>query len=319
MGKPVDAAYDQDAFRGRTNVADPSGVNAAYDPGDAAINTNWTQLVDVLFRLRYVIQQTVANANAGLTPTFSLQFNRNGTGWVAVGAQGAPSVAVRYADAAGFADADNTTQLLGGGSFVTGDGVEVDPSDTITFTTEALSETEVEVALEIVGTEVADGDTIELRVVRDGSTALDSYTNTPSLTVDEPAILAADAGSFALTGTAASLLVGYRLDSEAGAYALTGAEATLIHGFMVLAESGEFVLSGAVADLLAARLVAADGGSYLLSGTDADLLAALLLSAEAGSYALTGQAATLTEGGGASSEIVRQYRRQQHWHRQGGS
>ena len=192
MGKAVQALYDQDSFRGRTNVPDPSGVNAAFDAGDAGVNDNWTQDVDTLFRIRFLIQQTVATANNNIATEFLVQYNKNGGGWTDVAVQSAVTDAVRYANG-DFADGDDTTQLVGSGSFVTGDGVEVTPTDTISFTEAALSETEIEFALEIYSGQVADEDIIELRLLfslddeTPPATVLNSYTNTPSLTVNEAA------------------------------------------------------------------------------------------------------------------------------------
>lgn len=106
-----------------------------------------------------------------------------------MGGIGVGSEDVDFANATGFADGDNTTQLIGAGSFVTGDGLEANPSDTITFTEEALSETEIEVALIVNGSQVSVGDSIQLRLLySDGdasppATVLGSYTNTPTLTV----------------------------------------------------------------------------------------------------------------------------------------
>jgi hypothetical protein len=192
MGMPEEPAYDQDAFRGRVAVPNPTGINAAFNGSDPATNANFTMDVDTTFRIRFVIQQTVAiaiNTNNQATE-FALQFNLAGGGWVNVAAQGVTTQAVAYADG-DFADGDNTTQLIGSGTFIAGDGVEVTPSDTITFTDEALTETELEFALTIVSSRVSDAQTLQLRVIHSDSdesppaTVLDSYTNTPTITVSE--------------------------------------------------------------------------------------------------------------------------------------
>lgn len=194
MGKPVEAAYDQATFRARTAVPDPAGVNTVFDGGDAAANANWVQAVDTIFRIRFVIQQTAAAANQNLATEFALQYNYDGGGWNPVVAQGADTDPVQYVNATGMADGDNTTQILGGGgTFITGDGVEVTPTDTLTFTTEATSETEIEFALEIVSEQVIDAKTLQLQLVYSvddespPETVLGNYSNTPTVTVDEAA------------------------------------------------------------------------------------------------------------------------------------
>ncbi len=183
--------YDLDSFRGRTNVTDPSGVNAAFDAGDTAINTNWTQAADTLFRVRFVIQQTNSGADdaTDLTTEFLLQYQVNTGGYADV----TGSSAVQFAAATGFANHDDTTQVLGSGSFVTGDGLESSgATDSITFTSEALSETEVEVALSIDSAQVSDADTVNLRFLWSNgdesppASTFNRETNIPALTVDVP-------------------------------------------------------------------------------------------------------------------------------------
>lgn len=219
MGMPVAPAFDQDGWRTRTNVPDPSGVNAAYDGGDDAANTDWTQDADVLFRTRLVVKQTVSTAinHADLITNFILQYNNTtaGSGWVNVGAVGGDVEDVQFIAASGFADGDNTTQLVGGGTFVTGDGVENDTaSDNVTFTESTTTETELEFSLEIVGAQVTDADTIDLRLLYSAgdesppATTM-SGTNIPTVTANVAAVpksdsdtgtLAEDVPEIALTG-----------------------------------------------------------------------------------------------------------------------
>jgi hypothetical protein len=169
MGMPEPPSYAQDGFRARTNVPDPSGINTAFDAGDAGWDVDWTQDTDELFRVRIIVKQTnaIADVTGDLATEFILQYNNGGAGWNNVGAVGGDTEDVQFIAASGFADGDNTTQLdPGGGSFVTGDGMENDTkSDTITFSTGSTSETELEFALEIVGANVTDADTIQLRLL----------------------------------------------------------------------------------------------------------------------------------------------------------
>ena len=66
--------------------------------------------------------------------------------------------------------------------------------------------------------------------------------------------LTAEAGSFALTGQDAGLLVGYALDAGAGAFTLTGQDAGLSHDYILSAEAGAFIFTGIDADLTRTRI-----------------------------------------------------------------
>src|SRR3990172_745649 len=105
--------------------------------------------------------------------------------------------------------------------------------------------------------------------------------------------LQAEAGSYALIGTVASLEFSRVLSADAGSYAITGTDASLGFGAVLLADAGTYALSGTDASLEFGRILSAEAGVYSLTGTAADLLADRVLIAEAGSYALTGSNATL--------------------------
>ena len=108
--------------------------------------------------------------------------------------------------------------------------------------------------------------------------------------------LVADAGSYVLTGTAASLERGRVVVATAGSYVLTGTAATLTLSASktIVADSGSYLLTGTAASLREARKAVAASGSYTLTGTAASLIIANTIQASAGSYVLTGTAATLT-------------------------
>lgn len=110
----------------------------------------------------------------------------------------------------------------------------------------------------------------------------------------------ADGGTYAITGTAASLQATRIFDAAAGSYTITGTAATLIHARSITVDSGDYVITGTAAGLQATRIVAADGGTYLLTGTAADLLRDALISALSGTYVITGTDATLVFTGGAA-------------------
>lgn len=108
--------------------------------------------------------------------------------------------------------------------------------------------------------------------------------------------LTADAGSYALTGTAASLEAGRSISAAAGSYALTGTTATLAKGRTLTADPGSYALTGTAATLEVGRSVSAASGSYSLTGTAASLEIGRAVSAAAGSYVLSGTAVSLERG-----------------------
>lgn len=108
--------------------------------------------------------------------------------------------------------------------------------------------------------------------------------------------IVAGAGSYALTGTAATLKHAWKLTADAGSYALTGTAATLRHNYPLIAGAGSYALTGTTAALKHGWAVAAAAGSYALTGTAATLRRNLPLVAGAGSYSLTGTAASTLHG-----------------------
>jgi hypothetical protein len=105
--------------------------------------------------------------------------------------------------------------------------------------------------------------------------------------------LAAAAGSYALTGSAAALKAARLLAAAAGAYTLTGSAATVRVARLLSAAAGAYVVTGQAAGLYKGRTLTAGAGSYGLSGSAAALKAARKIVATAGTYALTGSDATL--------------------------
>ncbi len=198
MGMPVEPVYDQTDFRARTAVPDPSGIDAAFDGSDVAVNTDWDQLIDELIRVRFVVKQTEALAinSSDLTTAFLLQYENvtDVSGWVTVGAVGGDVEDVQYIAATGFANHDNTAGLLGAGTNIAGDGLEAaGATDDIAFSEEtAGEETELEFSIEIVGSLVTNGDLINLRLlysVSDAAPPATTFTaNSPQMTVDAGAI-----------------------------------------------------------------------------------------------------------------------------------
>jgi len=169
------ATLDQDGFRGRND--DGSESTATWI---AAVNTDWTQDVDENFRVRFHI--TVEDVTVLLTA--QLQYNLNSGGWNDVNAS---SSVVQSSASPNETDNVITLEQIGGpGSYWRSWFDEVDG----VVTTENYfsgEETEPEYCVQIIGTDVADTDTIELRVVGQGAakTALNTYSQTPTITVNE--------------------------------------------------------------------------------------------------------------------------------------
>jgi hypothetical protein len=107
--------------------------------------------------------------------------------------------------------------------------------------------------------------------------------------------LAADAGSYAITGTDAGLAKGVRLTADAGTFTVTGTAATLTVARRLTADSASYAVTGTAAGLNVGRRLTADGGSYALSGAEAGLIVARRVAADAGSYSVAGTDATLTK------------------------
>lgn len=149
----------------------------------AAENVNWIQPVDQNFRIRFVIDETAGGAESNAS--FQLQYNLGGAGWNNV--DGTSSV-VRSSASTHITDDGNTTRILtsGAGTFVAGHFDEVNGlTGTTTWAGGEL--TEYEYCIQIRSADVADGNTVQLRVIRGTAVVLEGYTQTPSITVSDPA------------------------------------------------------------------------------------------------------------------------------------
>jgi hypothetical protein len=124
--------------------------------------------------------------------------------------------------------------------------------------------------------------------------------------------LAAAAGAVSVTGTAAGLKAGRKIAAASGAFSLTGTAAALRAARRLPAASGAVAITGTAADLIytpgaAHYTLTAASGAFAVTGTAASLRAGRKMSAASGSFAVTGMAAALTVGGGAviSAEFLR--------------
>lgn len=174
------ATLTQTTFRGRND--DGSETTATWK---ATAGTDWTQLVDTNFRVRFNISDSVAAATQNTA--FILRYSLNGGAYTAVSASS--SVVRAFASANVTDGAATTEQLAGSGTFNAGTFDEVDGSATgFTAATSTGQDTEVEYSLQIRGVDVADADTINLRIYDNAGAALNGgYTDTPIITVSKPA------------------------------------------------------------------------------------------------------------------------------------
>ena len=163
--------FDQDSFRGRND--DGNETTATWS---ADTNIDWTQVVDVNFRVRFVVQETGDGAAAD--KTFQLEYNLNGGGWNDV--NGSSSV-VRAWASPNVADGADTTQQIGSGTPVGANNDAFDEVDGLAGSTNldfsGSDEVELEYCVQIRSADVVADDTIQLRVKN-----LDSYTSTPTIT-----------------------------------------------------------------------------------------------------------------------------------------
>jgi hypothetical protein len=176
MGAPVQPSFTQTSFRYRND--DGSQTTATWI---AATNVEASPFKPYQrFRLRFLISQTVSNANTNLARTFKLRYSLNNAAYVDVSEQNTFTAPLRMADSPNLTDGEATTQQIGSGTFVAGAVEETNATPTITFTSGSLSSTEIEFVVEIYGGQINSGDTLDLRVFETNNTALANYTNTPS-------------------------------------------------------------------------------------------------------------------------------------------
>lgn len=101
-------------------------------------------------------------------------------------------------------------------------------------------------------------------------------------------------GTFALTGSAATLQTGRFLPLAAGSFTLTGSATGLIRGVTFPAAAGSFTLTGSAITLKAGRALPLAAGGFSLTGAAATLQTGRVLPLAAGVFNITGSDATLT-------------------------
>lgn len=194
----ITPVVQQKSFRSRTDTV---GLNV--NTWTNALNTNWTQITDQVFRVRFTIQET---AGAAITQAYQLRYSKNGGAYTAITAS---SSNVKLALSGQFADLDAATQVLasGTGSYVNGQGIE-SSSATGSIAILASGNTEIEFSLSIVGLDVANSDTLDFRVYTSAGVAIDTYTVTPRATASRTISTQTITGKGRITATTSQTITG---------------------------------------------------------------------------------------------------------------
>jgi hypothetical protein len=270
----------------------------------ATEDTNAYLPVDTTFLLRFTEQESGGTAAANTDAQF--QYNKNGAGWVDITTS---SVIVKAVAAAAFTNgAACTKRLSGTGTFETSgagcteDGSSGGPANDIV----ASGNSETECGLQIVGAQVARGDTIQFRFTSPDWAV--TYTVTPTATVLGNLSLVCTGGSFDETGIAAAILHGYLLPSTGGSFAFTGVIADLIYtqggqAYSLVCDAGAIAFSGINASVLHGSLISSVVGTYQFTGIVATLIHAPYLACDTGAMVLSGVNASILQGRLLSADI----------------
>jgi hypothetical protein len=210
-------AYDQTDYRFRND--DGSETAATWK---AAANTATNQATSENFRVRFVIASDAFESGE----SFDIEYNKNSGSWTTITGS---TNDIQYSLSTHFADLDSTTQQVGSGTFSAGDMVEAaGGTGGIAFAGD--DETEVEFCLTLIDADVSDGDTIELRCFVRPSTAIDTYSETASLTVGEGTNIDASTDALTLTEFAASIAKPTNVATAVDALTLTEFAAAITSG-----------------------------------------------------------------------------------------
>ena len=138
-----------------------------------------------------------------------------------------------------------------------------------------------------------------LFAARDSATPATSVVFSATATVAlTQAVIIADSGTYAYTGTAANTLFNRKVAADQGSFALAGTDATFSIGaapnnYSITADSVAFALTGTDANLNNNRVLGADAVSFALTGQAAGLAHGYVMPADTLSCALSGTDAGL--------------------------
>lgn len=160
----------QSDFRARND--DGNETTATWK---AAVNTNWTQNVDEIFRLRLARLETAGGALNNTS--HAIEYSLNGGTWTTI----TTTTPVQFTASANVADNTATTQQITSGTY-SGDPSEVDSDGNVQNAPSWAGNdyVEYEAVLTIDSAQVANNDSLQIR-----HAGLNGYTNTPTITVNE--------------------------------------------------------------------------------------------------------------------------------------
>ena len=153
-------------------------------------------------QLRMRLQETAGSIGSA-TDDYQLQVSKNGGAYASV-----DTAEVLGFNSASLTDGNATTNRLGSGSgsFVAGKISEDGLVDNLQIT--ASNYTELLYSLTIESTAVADNDTLDFRVLRNGTTTGLTYTLTPRITIEESTTSAVITGTITPSATEADIVAG---------------------------------------------------------------------------------------------------------------
>jgi hypothetical protein len=183
------SAFNQTHFRWRNDDGDETSLGATWAHGEDAADFAPVVESDGTYQCRLRIQvEETANASTGGGVEYGFEYNVDGAGWNAVPGAGTASVPVRYYNSTNLTGGNVTTgpQLTQPGGTTWQDGYQIEASaDETSSTVSGLDVTEMEAALEFVGSELTGVSEIQFRLVYN-AIALEAY----GVTVDVDPILA---------------------------------------------------------------------------------------------------------------------------------
>jgi hypothetical protein len=182
-------------------------------------DVDFDRSADTPWRIRFLIQET----GGGMANNIELKLQRSwsgGGGWTDVSTS---SSVVRAVPHPYINDASDCTQQIGAGTFISNnDGFSHDGTCGGASLDFISNEAEVEFVIEIIGSDITTGQTIDFRVVQTDDTVMDVYTFTPTVTIIDEAITSVGSNDRATTISAVSGSDPYTVTITDGSVAKVG-------------------------------------------------------------------------------------------------
>ncbi len=136
----------------------------------ATVNTNPTIAPGTTFLARFLIRETDGGSGS---KAFIVRYSKNGGSFADITTT---SSNVKAVNSGSLTDGDDTTQRIGSGTFISNNNAVTEDGTIASVTFAASEEIEILSALQIVASDVVDGDVIELAIFEDFAVPLDAYT-----------------------------------------------------------------------------------------------------------------------------------------------